>query len=405
MTTFGEVLRSHRDRRGLTQEGAAELLGVSRVTFTQWEGNKHLPAVSRAHELDQALDASGALALALQQAHSKSPRSGRTAPVAPVHATGPTLATVLKNARRALLDQLCFDDNGNPLGWRHNLVPSTERPSIVSTTYGLGALALLGGPDVHTPQIVDRIMSSGVQADGTITGWRFSTQREPRMEATTKAIDSLRLAGASLEVDKIIKVLRDLYDETSRERPFILTLAAQPLLRVAPDAAFTAEIVRNLLDSRREFHGTLLWPEKRLHRDQPLLDPSVAHTARAITVLREAPSELVGDAVTSAEGWLAEQTNLGGVTEIVRRTLDGGEREELAFHQFTAAHVVQALSGSERPDTRAIARALRMVWERYDPDTGLWAWGNGDVPVWMLADAVEAVQGAALAMTTAPLPG
>ncbi|MDN5852655.1 MAG: helix-turn-helix domain-containing protein [Actinomycetia bacterium] len=402
MTSFGEQLRSQRELRGLTQDQAAELLGVSRVTFTLWEGNKHLPALSRAHELDRALDAAGALELALQQAHSKSPRGIRTAPVTPVHATGPTVATVLKNARRALLDQLCFDDNGNPLGWRHNLVPSVERPSPVSTAYGLGAMALLGGPDANTAHIVERVTRLGSKADGTLDGWRFSAQREPRTEAAAPAINSLQLAGAALPVDEIIEVLRRLYDETSRERPFILTLAAQPLLRVAPDAAFTVGIVRDLLDCRRDFHGVLLWPEKRLHRDQPLLDPSVAHTARAVTVLREAPSELVGDAVTSAEEWLTEQTNLGGVTEIVRRTLDGGEREELAFHQFTATHVVQALSGSERPDTRAITRALRVVWERYDPDTSLWAWGNGDVPVWMLADAVAAVQSAALALMTAP---
>src|SRR5438552_1094275 len=112
MTTFGEELRRYRERRGLTQESAAALLGVSRVTFTQWEGNKHLPSLARAEELDRALNASGALVVALREAHSLNPRAARTVPVVPAQTAGPTLVTVLKEARRALLGQLCFDEDG-----------------------------------------------------------------------------------------------------------------------------------------------------------------------------------------------------------------------------------------------------------------------------------------------------
>jgi hypothetical protein len=103
-----------------------------------------------------------------------------------------------------------------------------------------------------------------------------------------------------------------------------------------------------------------------------------------------------------AEAWLAEQTNLGGVTEIVKRTSDDGAREDLAFHHFTPALVVQALARAERPDLRALNRALRLVWERYDPRLHLWAWGNGDVPVWMLVDAISALQAAANGLMTRP---
>ncbi|MBL8928467.1 MAG: hypothetical protein JNM77_19890 [Pseudonocardia sp.] len=225
------------------------------------------------------------------------------------------------------------------------------------------------------------------------------------MEATAAAINSLLRAGVPLRAGKVVEAIERLLDDTSRERPFILTIAVEPLLRIAPDSPLTADIVRDLLDCRRDFRGTLLWPEKQLRRDQPLVDPSVSHTAGAVTALRSAPAELVGDAVTAAEEWLAEQGNLDGVTEVVRRTFADGAREELAFHHFTSALVVQALAGAERPDTRAISRALPLVWERYDPTLHLWAWGNGDVPVWMLVDAVAALEAAANALLTGPGPG
>jgi hypothetical protein len=50
------------------------------------------------------------------------------------------------------------------------------------------------------------------------------------------------------------------------------------------------------------------------------------------------------------------------------------------------------------PVAVAIKRALDYVWDRYDSDLHLWAWGNGDVPAWMLMDAVSALHDAALAL-------
>jgi DNA-binding XRE family transcriptional regulator len=400
MENFGDLLRQHREQQGLTQEAAAALVGVSRATFTQWETHKHLPSVGRTNELDSALRAGGALAAALQAA--RGPR-GRTAEQRAAKPSGPTLLQVTKNARRVLREQMCFDNDGRAVGWRHNLVSSNEPPSTLSTIFGIGALSRVGGPDQNTPAIVDRIVRMGVEEDGTITGWRFSVQAAPRIEATAYAIDFLLRAGVPLRVDQILHVLGEqMEDATAQERPFILTLALEPLLRVAPTAALTRRVLGLLLDVRQEFDGVLLWTEKTVQRDQPMVEPSVAHTALAISVLRDADPELVGDAVTSAEEWLATRTNLDGVTEIVRRTLPGGHREELAFHHFTAALVTRALAGAERPDRAAIERALGSVWERYDPALHLWTWSNGDTPVWLLEEAVEAVQDAALALTTAP---
>ncbi len=191
-------------------------------------------------------------------------------------------------------------------------------------------------------------------------------------------------------------------DEIARERPFILTLALRPLMRIAPEAPLTQRIVRLLLDLRRDFDGVGLWTEKALPGEQPMVEPSVAHTAYAVSALRLAEAELVADAIAPAEKWLATPLNLGGVTEIVRRTRPDGDPEELAFHHFTAALVVRALAGAERPDRPAIERALQVVWERYDYTRHLFTWGNGDTPVWLLQEAVEAVQDAAFALFTAP---
>lgn len=401
MSGFGEVLRAHRERCARTQLDAAKAIGVSRATFTQWEINKHLPSLQRGHELDRLLQAGGAIIAALEDARARAPRA-RPAPAAIPSPSGTTVAEVLRNARRALLEQLQFD-NGAPTGWRHNLVSSQEPVSTLSTIYGLGALYRLGGPDASTPALADLVMKAGKDDAGRLVGWMARVQRESRPEATAQAMEALLRSGVHLPPSDVEACLERLLDVTARQRPFILTVMLEPVLRVSPQSALAAQLVELLLDCRQDFGGTELWPEKVLTRDQPMLGPSVAHTARAITALRGAPAELVGDSLSSAEAWLAEQVNLDGVSETIGRTSPDGEREEITIYHFTSAFVVRALAGAARPDRRAIERALRVVWSRYDPSSHLWTWSNGDVPVWLLADAVAAVQEAALALAVAPI--
>ncbi|MDN5854275.1 MAG: helix-turn-helix domain-containing protein, partial [Actinomycetia bacterium] len=299
MSTFGDVLRHFRERQALTQDVASGLVSVSRATFTQWETNKHLPSLQRGHDLDLALHADGDLVRALEEARTRSPRAGRSMASRPVEPQGPTLVQVIKRARRALLDQLYFKD-GQAVGWRHHLVESEDPPSILSTCYGLGALMLLGGPDAHTPEIVERMLAAGTNKDGTVIGWRARAQREPRIEATSTAVKSLLSAGARLSVDVIVDLFKTQLDQVSRERPFAITIALEPLLRVAPDHEFTVELLSLLLARRWDFDGTLLWTEKRVGRRQPMVEPSVAHTARAVTVLRSAPVELLAEAADAS---------------------------------------------------------------------------------------------------------
>ena len=407
METFGEVLRRHRERRGLTQDGAASSSGVSRATFTQWEGNKHLPSVGRVHELDRALEAVRCPRRCVGGGPSAQPirppsRSRhRTVPPA-----GLTLATVLRNARRALDGQLCFDDSGRAIGWRHNLVPS--RRAALDGLHDLRSRCAgpSRGPRRRTPTRSSNAYwrpgcrptersPAGRRARSASHGWR-----RPHRPSVAVACRGAPEGRQGRRGDRA-PPRRDLARAPVHPRPSPSSRcsASHP----APRSPLT--IVRDLLDCRRDFHGTLLWPEKQLQRDQPLLDPSVSHTARAVTALRNAPAELVGDAVTTAEEWLAEQAE-------PRR----GHRNRPAHVSTTDArgtgvpplHVGAGRAGpggSQKTGHTSDQPRAPLVWERYDPALHLWAWGNGDVPVWMLVDAVAALQAAANAHADRPSPG
>lgn len=409
-STFGELLRRLREQQSKTQAEVAEKVGVSRVTFGQWESDKFLPQPHRVRDLDELLGAGGdliALAGEARPAMTPAPVPAPVPRAAEPAFGGGSLVRLFTEIRRAFLEQLVMDGPWPP-GWRHNLVPSEEPTSTLSTAYGLKALAMLGGPDARTPAVVDSVLKQAVRTeDGRLVGWKARVQSAPRLETTAAALDALLHAGVPIAVDDVLRVLRDLLDDTALQRPFILTTALEPLLRVAPDSELAVELVQRLLDTRIAAEGLRLWPEKLLSRDQPLLRRSVAHTARAVTVLRNAPQELLGDAVSAAEQWLATTQDIDGVTETVRRLVGEAQQlEQLTFDHFTSAWVARALAGAFAPDRHRIAYALQFVWSRFDPKRNLWAWDNGDVPVWMLADAVAALQDGAFALLPGlPAPG
>jgi hypothetical protein len=69
---------------------------------------------------------------------------------------------------------------------------------------------------------------------------------------------------------------------------------------------------------------------------------------------------------------------------------------------FTSAWVVQALAEAPQVPALRLSRALSSLWERYEAGIGLWAWGSGDLPIWMTLDAVTALRAAALAFAAPP---
>lgn len=404
--SFGEFLKRLREKRGVTQAAAASRVGVSRATFAQWETGRHLPAAERMTQLDELLGGDGELIALAQRAR---PDHGLRAEATDGVAAAPPTQSLLQvffDVRDALLRELCHDDDGRPLGWRHTLAHTDGRPTTdVSTAYGLKTLALLGGPHDGTPALVDRLMRRATRDGRRIAGWAARVQRAPRLEATATVLDALLRMGADIPAADVVAILGDLVDQKSCERPFILTTALEPVLRVAPDSKLAAKLVTVLMSCRHNFGGVALWPEKLVKRDQRLLEPSVVHTARSISVLRSMDDPASRQAVADAEAWIAGADNLDGVSETISREIgDSRDREDLAIEHFTSAWVVRALAGAAPTARAQIGRALDIVWSRYDQKTNLWAWGNGDVYPWMVHDAVAALHATALALQPTPVP-
>jgi hypothetical protein len=129
----------------------------------------------------------------------------------------------------------------------------------------------------------------------------------------------------------------------------------------------------------------------------------VAHTARAVRVLASVralrPSSPVQDALDQATAWLIGQRDLHNAYEVTERGL-----EMVLIRHFTAAWVVKALVSAGLPATHpAVSSPLAEIWNSYGGDTvALWAWDNGDLPIWLTFDAVEALRLANLAIAARP---
>ena len=74
--------------------------------------------------------------------------------------------------------------------------------------------------------------------------------------------------------------------------------------------------------------------------------------------------------------------------------------EPVHVRHFTAAWVVKALVSAGLPAAHpSVSNAVAQIWNSYGGDTAaLWAWDNGDLPIWMTYDAVDALRLANLAV-------
>jgi hypothetical protein len=45
----------------------------------------------------------------------------------------------------------------------------------------------------------------------------------------------------------------------------------------------------------------------------------------------------------------------------------------------------------------AVSTAIDWIWNSYNERAALWSWNNGDLPIWMTYDAIDALRLAALA--------
>jgi hypothetical protein len=194
--------------------------------------------------------------------------------------------------------------------------------------------------------------------------------------------------------------------EFEKCRPFILTTMLETGLLLDPGTEFVATLIDSLLAARRPYGDLLLWPEKT----EPLLitpAPSLAHTARAVRVLASVqairPASQVQEALEQAMAWLIEQRDLHNAYEVVERTVDG-VLEPVYVRHFTAALVVKALvSAGVSAAHPSVSNAVAQVWSGYGGDAAaLWAWDNGDLPIWMTFDAIDALRLASLAGAVRP---
>lgn len=377
------------------------MVKVSRATLAQWEVGRHLPSVENARLLDDYLRAAGALAALADAARSSlRPRAPATAGVLP-RAKTQSLADVFRRVGQAMVTHLIRDPDGAPSGWRHNLQQG-EPQTALSTAYGIKTMLMLDEPYIDLRALEQSIRSMEVPRGG----WASRSQVSSRPEVNAVVIDALFRLGTDIPVERAMSMLEQSVDDVGRARPFVLTSVLHTVLRLRPASPFADRLVEGLLATRRVFDGVPLWPEKVEPDLASLVEPSVAHTARAVVALQAARTTRrpeLAEALSTATRWLVEQDRDGGVSEDLDRTDVTGAAANVTIRHFTSAWVAQALAGSEEPPVARITRALQTVWSRYDPTEGLWAWGNGDLPIWMTHDSVAALRSTALALHNTPI--
>jgi transcriptional regulator with XRE-family HTH domain len=395
---FGTELRKALRSRGLAIDDAANALDLTPTDIERWESGQDFPSDDKASALDDYLTARGTIYALAEELRSKAVRATHGAAPPRLAATpAPTLLQVFGNVARALRDSLTRDADGTPQGWPHDLRQLGVIATHPSTAYGLRAMLLLEGSLAPDLVPVATRLREGASPTG---GYAVATQHEPRPEVTATVLQTLHRIDGTISLCEQLDTMKNNIGDFERTRPYVLTTLLEASRQLDPDSELTAALVRDLLDARRPYGDLLLWPEKV----EPLLvspAPSIAHTARAVRALaqvdRAAPE--VRSALEQAAAWLAGQRDLGNVSEIIDRPFQGRTEPHYTRH-FTAAWVLKALVSVGLPISHpAVSAAVNWIWTSYNDRAALWRWNNGDLPIWMTYDAVDALRLASLATT------
>jgi transcriptional regulator with XRE-family HTH domain len=402
---FGSEVREALRSRGQTTDDAASALGLSAEEIRQWASGQDFPSGEKARALDEYLTARGSIYGLAEGLRSKAIRAEHGAgPPRLATVPAPTLRQVFRNVARALRDSLTKNAAGVPHGWPPDLRQLGTGASHVSTAFGLRAMLLLEDSLAADLVPVATELRDGASPTG---GYAAKSQSVPRPEATATVMLALQRIDGTASLRPHLDTMRDNIKDLERTRPYILTTMLETTLQLAPDSELTATLIRNLLDARRPYGDLLLWPEKV----EPLLispAPSIAHTARAVRALAQVAEQApeVKAALDQAAAWLAGQRDLGNVSEIIDRELEDGRIEQHYIRHFTAAWVVKALISVGLPTSHpAVSTAIDWIWSSYNEPAALWNWNNGDLPIWMTHDAVDALRLASLATTIRPPRG
>jgi transcriptional regulator with XRE-family HTH domain len=396
---FGTELRKTLRSRRLTAADVARALDLSPAEIGLWESGKDFPSHEKAQALDDYLTARGAIHSLAEELRSKAIRAthGATPPRLAAGAAL-TLLQVFDHVAHTLRDSLTRDADGTPQGWPRDLRQLGDRATHLSTAFGLRAMLLLEGSLAADLVPVAIWLREGASRTG---GYAALTQSEPRPEVTATVLQTLHRIDGTTSLCAQLDTMKNNIGDFERTRPYILTTLLEASHELDPDSELTATLVRDLLDARRPYGDLLLWPEKV----EPLLvspAPSAAHTARAVAALAqiERPAPEVRAALEQAAVWLAGQRNLQNVSENIDRPLDSGGMEQLYTRHFTAAWVVKALVSVGLPASHpAVSTAVSGIWSSYSETAAVWNWDNGDLPIWLTFDAIDALRLAALAGT------
>jgi transcriptional regulator with XRE-family HTH domain len=403
LQVFGsELTRTLRTRRKTIEQAAARL-AISPAEVARWAAGEDLPSEPQARSLDKYLTARGAIQNLAAELRSRPDRPGsRLIPVPLPSPQAPTLLQTFRNVAVALRGCLVRDADGRPTGWPRDLRDLREVPGAatkLSTAYGIKTMLLL-----EDGLAADLVPVPGSLREMVFPAGDASTERpRPRPETIAATLSALRGIAATEDFDPYVTQMEKGLGDFEKYRPFILTMMLETSLLIKPGTRLVEILVESLLATRRPYGDVLLWPEKA----EPLLiapAPSVAHTARAVRVLAGVqaiqPSSQVQEALAQAVAWLIEQRDLHHAYEVTERPVNGG-LELVHIRHFTAAWVVKALVSAGVPAAHpSVSNAVAEIWSSYGGDTAaLWAWDNGDLPIWMTFDAIEALRLANLAVS------
>ena len=366
-----------------------------------------LTALAVALTATAGTDGSDRAPIKVNEVRTREPRPDEAA----VSPAAETLLQTFQKVERALRDNLIRGSDGVPKGWRYNLHvkpdeatgDQSDEATAVSTAYGIRTMLLLlevralllleDNVTANLIPVAERLMK---MAD-PVGGYKGRGQAKPRAESTAAVLNALhRIAPTEDFSAHIAQMERDLGD-FEKSRPFILTTLLETSLLLGRGTS----LVDSLLAARREYDDRLLWFEKS-ERGLIRAAPSVAHTARAVRALAVVqatqPASRVKEALDQAVAWLVEEPDLHNASEIIERPSATGDHPVHTYH-FTAAWVVKALVSAGIPATDpAVTRALTGIWSCFGGKAAaLWAWDNGDLPIWMTFDAIEALRLASLA--------
>ena len=405
LQVFGAEFTNTLRMRGKSIERAAAKLGVPSSEVTRWAAGEDLPTEPQARSLDEYLTARGAIQNLVTELRSRSDH--HPGPwLVPVPMAGPAASTLLQtfqNVARALRGCLARDTDGRPGGWPPDLRALPGEATAASTAFGIRTMLLLeDGLAADLVPVAESLKKMAFDAGG----YAGREQSGPRPEATAAVLNALRRIAATEDFDAHIAQMETGLGDFEKCRPFILTTMLETSLLLKPGTTLMENLVDSLLAARRPYGDLLLWPEKT---EALLIDPapSVAHTARAVRVLANVqairPADPVHEALDQAVAWLIKQSHLHNAYEVIERPIDG-RPEPVHVRHFTAAWVVKALiSAGVSAAHPAVGKAVARIWDSYGGDTAaLWAWDNGDLPIWMTFDAIEALRLANLAIPARP---